>query len=346
MAENTNEVISVIVPVYNVEKYIDMCIRSILNQSYKKLEVLLIDDGSTDKSGTICDVYAQNDNRVKVFHKDNGGVSSARNLGLKRSTGAYVTFVDPDDWLEAEMLQHMLNAMQETHAQAAFCGFTERFCDATKEDILHSPACKGVVKGIEALYQCMNGIGNGYFSASWAKLFYKSSLYIKDSDLLYMKPYAIAEDELWLTQLVPTLKSVVLVPDAFYNWRQRKGSALHAECVFSSKWYDALKAKKEILQLLKKWPEFDDLAEAKIYSDMFHMLWQGVCYGTRQDYIYFKKELAPYKTAFYKSQAFSKVRKIKATVLDIMICFHFPKSWIKKLGGSTALGLKRKFRVK
>lgn len=103
-----NPKISVIVPVYNVEKYLHRCIDSILAQTFTDFELLLIDDGSTDGSGAICDEYATKDNRVRVFHKENGGVSSARNLGLDNMRGGYLTFVDSDDWVDSTYLGELI----------------------------------------------------------------------------------------------------------------------------------------------------------------------------------------------------------------------------------------------
>ena len=102
-------VISVIVPVYNVEKYISMCIDSILAQTFSDFEVLLIDDGTPDKSGEICDEYAKRDNRIRVFHKDNDGASSARNFGLDNATGEWVTFIDADDWVSTSFIENLYN---------------------------------------------------------------------------------------------------------------------------------------------------------------------------------------------------------------------------------------------
>ena len=103
-----NDLISIIVPVYNVEKYLVKCLESIINQTYKYLEIILIDDGSTDGSGRICDEYAKKDNRIKVSHKGNGGLSSARNVGLDMSAGQYIAFVDSDDWLELDMYEYLM----------------------------------------------------------------------------------------------------------------------------------------------------------------------------------------------------------------------------------------------
>jgi len=95
-----NQLISVIVPVYIVEPYLDRCVQSIVNQTYKNLEIILVDDGSPDNSPAMCDAWAEKDSRIRVIHKENGGVSSARNAGLDMATGSYITFVDADDWLE------------------------------------------------------------------------------------------------------------------------------------------------------------------------------------------------------------------------------------------------------
>lgn len=104
--------ISVIIPVYNVEKYLDRCVNSVLNQTYKNLEIILVDDGSPDNSGLICDKYAELDNRVIVIHKTNGGLSSARNAGLEVAKGEYIGFVDSDDWIEKDMYEYLYKLIQ------------------------------------------------------------------------------------------------------------------------------------------------------------------------------------------------------------------------------------------
>ena len=116
-----NEKISIIVPVYNVEKYLKKCIDSIVNQTYKNLEIILVDDGATDRSGEICDELAKLDNRIKVYHKKNGGLSDARNYGVERATGSYVGFVDSDDYIDAEMYEKLYEAITKEAADVAEC---------------------------------------------------------------------------------------------------------------------------------------------------------------------------------------------------------------------------------
>lgn len=113
--------ISVIVPVYNVEKYLPRCIDSIILQTYKDLEIILIDDGSTDNSGKICDEYATKDKRIKVVHKQNGGVSSARNKGLEFATGQYISFIDGDDFIDEDMFEYLFNLITFSKASIARC---------------------------------------------------------------------------------------------------------------------------------------------------------------------------------------------------------------------------------
>lgn len=106
--------ISVIIPVYNVEKYLRRCVESVMLQTYKDIEILLIDDGSTDGSGQICDELAYKDRRIHVFHKENGGVSSARNLGIERACGDYICFVDSDDWIDIDYFENAIPVLKRS----------------------------------------------------------------------------------------------------------------------------------------------------------------------------------------------------------------------------------------
>ncbi|WP_304682750.1 glycosyltransferase family 2 protein [Lactobacillus taiwanensis] len=119
MAVASTPLITVIVPIYNVENYLKKCLNSIINQQYKKLEILLIDDGSTDLSGKIADEYAVKDNRIKVVHKENGGLSDARNYGLKIMTGEYVTFIDSDDYVTEDYVSYMYGLLEKTNFKAS-----------------------------------------------------------------------------------------------------------------------------------------------------------------------------------------------------------------------------------
>lgn len=126
------DLLSIIVPVYNMEQYLERCMNSIEKQTYKNLEIILVDDGSFDKSPQMCDDYAKKDSRIKVVHKENGGLSDARNAGLAVATGAYIGFVDSDDWIEPDMYEKMYQACIEHDAQVAVCRYAQVYRDRTE----------------------------------------------------------------------------------------------------------------------------------------------------------------------------------------------------------------------
>lgn len=125
--------ISVIVPVYNVEPYVEKCLDSILAQTYSDLEVLVIDDGSTDGCGEISDRYAEQDHRIQVFHTENHGLSAARNIGLDHVNGQYIGFVDSDDWIDPDMYEELHNIIQKTDADIVTCRFYQEYWNKTEE---------------------------------------------------------------------------------------------------------------------------------------------------------------------------------------------------------------------
>lgn len=183
--------ISVIVPVYNTEKYLDECVQSILNQIFTDFELLLIDDGSTDQSGAICDTYTLQDKRVKVFHKENGGVSSARNMGLDEARGEWITFVDSDDWLKPDYLMNLYVCVNE------------------KVDLIISYASIVIPTGENLTKKHNNGwVSDSNFldlfskyemcqnTTCWAKL-YKTS-FIKDYKIRFNESMSMGEDTVFL----------------------------------------------------------------------------------------------------------------------------------------------------
>lgn len=121
--------ISVIVPVYNMEQYLERCLESIVRQTYTNIEILLIDDGSKDRSGFICDQWQMRDSRITVLHKENGGLSDARNVGLEYAKGDYLCFVDSDDYLETDMLERLFDALKQNSAEIAVCNFVYEYAD-------------------------------------------------------------------------------------------------------------------------------------------------------------------------------------------------------------------------
>lgn len=116
-----DDLISIVIPIYNVDKYIEKCLNSVVKQTYKNIEIILVDDGSPDNCGKICDSYANNDKRIKVIHKENGGLSDARNVGIEIANGKYITFVDSDDYIELDYIEYLYTLMKKYNTKISFC---------------------------------------------------------------------------------------------------------------------------------------------------------------------------------------------------------------------------------
>lgn len=200
-----NPIISVIVPVYNVEKYLSRCIDSILVQTFTNFELLLIDDGSKDNSGEICNRYAEKDNRVRVFHKKNGGVSSARNLGLLRSRGEWVCFIDSDDQIEYDYLLTYIETVNKYNVD----------CCITSYKFIYNNNVRGEKYVEDGLYYKKDICdlivylrNKSLFGIPWNKLF-KLKI-IKDNNLSFDEDISSYEDEIFVMQYLKYVNSVAL----------------------------------------------------------------------------------------------------------------------------------------
>ena len=211
--------ISIIVPIYKTEKYLPRCIESILAQTYKNIELILVDDGSPDDSGKICDDYAKKDARIKVVHKENGGLSSARNAGLDVATGDLISFVDSDDFVSSAMMQTMLEKLQAEQADLCICGF--QYTDESGAFL--SQNTEGVITdGVmdrKAAFERLDG----HYVIVWNKL-YKIELF---ADLRFAVG-RIHEDEFIMHHVFGKCNRIVTVSDRLYFYVQQPGSIMNA----------------------------------------------------------------------------------------------------------------------
>lgn len=215
------DLISVIVPVYNVEKYLKRCIDSILAQSYRQLEIILVDDGSTDGSPVICDAYARQDDRVKVIHKANGGLSDARNAGMEIATGDYIGFVDSDDWIEPDMYRAMYEAMVQNKAQVAVCRYAEVYADKVIDGSGGEVVTLSRAEVLD-IYICEHPQYKIYNSV-WSKLFQREII----SDISFPKGRN-SEDIVFTTKAFCRLERCVYLDTAYYNYvKEREGSIMN-----------------------------------------------------------------------------------------------------------------------
>ena len=200
--------ISVIVPVHNVEPYIQKCLDSIINQTYRDLEILIIDDGSTDGSGKICDEYKDADDRIIVFHTENRGLGAARNLGLDNATGEWIGFVDSDDWIETDMYETLLKTAKEYGADAVECGYRKVYKKSSEIDFFQT----GIIPESKALDALLEGEISGLV---WNKIYKK---------MLFMGvrfPEGRDFEDISTSYKLIQNSRVAGVKQSFYNYTQR-----------------------------------------------------------------------------------------------------------------------------
>jgi glycosyltransferase involved in cell wall biosynthesis len=200
-----NPALSIIVPVYNSEKTITQCLDSILAQTFQNFECILVNDGSTDKSPAICDEYAQKDNRIKVLHKPNEGVSAARNDGIKVACGEYIAFVDSDDTIHTEMYEHLYNNIITRNCDVICCGFTYK----NKNYLLSNEYYQGSRPGI--IYALDNA---DLFGVVWNKL-YKSKI-IKENDIKFPHGCSFGEDFIFSLKYFSFINNAYCIGEIFY----------------------------------------------------------------------------------------------------------------------------------
>lgn len=210
----SNPLISVVVPVYNIETYLEKCVRSLLDQTYSNLEIILVDDGSTDSSPVLCDKLAEEDNRVVVSHKRNGGLSDARNHGIALASGEYLSFIDGDDYLSQGAYEAVV---AEFEGAADIVAFGIELCFDDGRKIRKAPAarrCLGMGQGIVALNTFCG------LDVSACNKVYRRSLF----EGIEFPVGKHCEDYYIMPRLLDRAARIVMLPDAFYQYRQRSGS--------------------------------------------------------------------------------------------------------------------------
>lgn len=231
--------ISIIVPIYNVEPYLHRCVASLLKQSYEDFELILVDDGSPDNCSRICDEYASMDSRVRVIHKPNGGLSDARNAGLEIAQGEYIAFVDSDDWIAPNYLERLLFALIETDADICECNILRTGGEENVPPVeQRTPVVFSTANAMEQL------IHDGVFHQHvWNKLYRRNVI----ADILFPKGKT-NEDEFWTYQVFGNTAKVAKISDVLYYYFQRPGSIMGE--TYSLKRLDGLEAKLQRQQYI------------------------------------------------------------------------------------------------
>lgn len=302
------DLISIIVPVYKSELYLECCIKSLINQTYKNIEIILVEDGSPDRCAAICDKWANIDNRIKVIHKKNGGSAQARNVGLHHACGNYIGFVDSDDFIFPEMYQILLNQLYLTGADIAECDFYNvNSSDFPKaEGISNNGFCLNVEQALQG-----NICDTVCRQLVWNKLYSKRVI----EGIQFVEQKYI-DDEFFTYRVLAQAKKISVIPTKLYCYRQQSESVMHQR--YSIKRLDVIEAKQWRMNLLEdKYPRLVNLAQKEyFFACIYHGQKSLLCLSGEER----KEAVRLLRGAFRK---YSMANLLKAKELSI-----YDKCWL------------------
>ncbi|MCI7086164.1 glycosyltransferase [bacterium] len=310
-----NPLISVIVPIFNVEKYLNRCVDSIINQTYENLEIILVDDGSTDGCPGICDDYAKKDSRIKVIHKENGGLSDARNAGMKTACGEYISFVDSDDWIDLQTYSLVLQKMLDTQSQIG------AFNIISVSDGDFSPDLSDKFEVFDSQTAIENTIDDiKVKTVAWNKLYHRSVL--KD---LSFKVGRLNEDEFFTFYALDKADRIVYLYRQCYYYYQRPYSIMGS---YSIKRLDMLDGVRERMSFTKEhYPEIYPKAKLSFCG----------CCVYQYQMLLRNKKVDKYKEG---KQKIKKLRStVKLTSAEVKSCRFIERISLKMSNSSIGLSL-------
>lgn len=264
--------ISVIIPVYNVSRYLRQCVDCVLSQTYRQLQIILVDDGSTDGSEQMCDEYAKQDERIQVIHKPNGGLSDARNVGTENAKGDYIVYLDADDkWLSGDFVEQLVSRAEHTGADMLLIR-QQRFASddylpqCTAYSYCESDFRSDTLSAFECLYK-----KRAYPVSAWSKMI-KTSI-LRDNNILFTKGL-LGEDMDWTSRLLPHVSSVSYCNEAVYLYRERPGSITKTF---------RLKNAEDFCWILETWEaywcNYPDKKTAKVFLGYYALLYVTLVYS-------------------------------------------------------------------
>lgn len=265
-----NNLVSIIIPIYNTGEYLHKCISSVLSQTLTDFELILVNDGSKDNSGQICDEYARKDSRIKVIHKENAGVSAARNDGIKLACGEYIGFIDSDDWIDSSMYEELYGLAKQNDAQIVMCDTVSVFDNKPTEPDTINQLRKDVLLEKEDLFPSLLL----EMAGSACRCIYKSSL-IKENNVLFPVGIKLSEDRIFNILAFGYSNNIYYTKTALYNRYMREGSAVNK--YYENKLQMALDAKTKTEQAL------DMVWKKDEYKTMYLRQFVVACYSAISD---------------------------------------------------------------
>jgi len=312
-----NDLISVIVPIYNVEKYLEKCINSIIEQTYQNIEIVLVDDGSSDNSGKICDEYASKDKRVKAMHKKNGGVSDARNFGVENANGKYIAFIDSDDYITNDYIEYLYRILKENNAEISCCNFEYVYSDKENKEIESQQEKLYTYNQLEALKDLL--YQKNIDTSLWGKLI-KKDLF---NNIKF--PYGeIYEDFAVFYKVLLKIEKIVYSNVKKYFYMQREKSILSTN--FGKKDLYMVTAAEEMYNTIsKQYPELESALNSRIINMDFYLLRRISKKENKQEYLNLKNDVKARRKIVVKDKNTKLKTKIAIYIsyIDIRLVKYF-----------------------
>jgi glycosyltransferase involved in cell wall biosynthesis len=309
--------VSIIVPVYQAEKYIRQCIDSILAQTFTDFELILVDDGSKDNSGKICDEYAAEDKRVSVIHKENGGAASARNSGMDTAKGNYFAFIDGDDYIAPTMLECLYKSICKNDADISACNYRYAFENSGEKDFYTTNKYE-VLNGKEIFYKRKNERNYGFWTVVWNKL-YKAETF-KNVRFRSGKNY---EDEFWANDIFQMDIKIVTVPECLYYYRQHENSTMTMKNI--RKCFDLIEAFEERINIYLKDEKYYDQAYKVLIYSLEYLNESKKLIKSKEEKEEFIDKQQKTKNIInaLKKRKLSKIQKVSLAIIGINPCLVF-----------------------
>lgn len=315
--------VSIVVPVYNVELYIERCILSILNQTYTKIEIIIIDDGSCDKSLEICQKYANADSRIKLISKKNEGVSIARNEGLKYVNGDFLLFIDSDDWIEPNTVIRLLQKILLYDADVVVFGWV---CEGEVNRRINIIDSDSVIDCNEIISRIIfdNEIYGGGYTVN--KFWNYKRL---RKDFCFFNEYLYAyEDKLWTIENYLLTKKILLIPDIFYHYFIRSNSLSHRVEISWNVMDNVVQAHYFIYKALSRYEDLNKIAKEKYYFEIVKLLGMAIKEKNKQEIIRYFKLFKGNTLVLFKSEYINIKYKIKAVCIYLLAYLTYLVDWI------------------
>lgn len=311
------DLISVVVPVYNVKKYLQECVDSLIKQTYSNIEILLIDDGSTDGSSELCDQIEKQDSRIRVIHKTNGGLSDARNNGIEVARGSYISFIDSDDFVAPNYFEVLYNAITKNNADLAMCGF-ERFKD---EDIVdgiktQSSMFVNIQKNEEVLRNVLYQIEQNVYSVAAPCKLYK----VSNFKTLRFPVGKLNEDMAIIIEIMEMNSKIAVVHSNLYFYRINPNSITQQK--FNKRRMDVIEISEKIMhKVSKRFPSLENAAKSTLYSRSFEMLTIAYNSTNKNEFIKEKEKLKHCIKTTRKDVLFDKYTRVTVKISSLLSFF-------------------------